>query len=54
MFYNGAVGTYYNGFTAIAGTGGVYWSSQFDRFKLRGMQNKIKTDVVEKLRALEY
>ena len=55
MFYNNVLGSSaYNGFTAIASTTGVSWIADFDRFKVRGMQNKLKNDVVAKLRNIEY
>ena len=55
MFYGQtSIGSYYNGYGAIANVKGVSWGADFDKFKVRGMQNKLKSDVVTKLRALEY
>ena len=56
MFYNQIIGTgAYNGFTALGAVGGVgSWGSGFSNFTLKGMKNKLKNDVVAKLRALEY
>ena len=54
MFYNQLIGTTaYGGFAGITSVGGS-WSTSFSDFVLKGMKNKLRNDVVGRLRNLEY